>query len=175
MRESSTCGPEHRVAFSFVPSCGVCRECLAGRGNLCHLAEEVSFPGTMLDGTTRLRLPDGTPLKQFLAVGCFAERCVVPAASAVRLPEGISLRDAALVGCAVVTGFGAVRNAAHVQAGESACVIGCGGCGLQVIAALRLAGADPIVAVDRVAEKLERAIARGATHAVDASGEKPAR
>ncbi len=167
--------PGDRVAFSFVPSCGVCRECLAGRGNLCHLAEEVSFPGTMLDGTTRLRLPDGTPLKQFLAVGCFAERCVVPAASAVRLPEGISLRDAALVGCAVVTGFGAVRNAARVQAGESACVIGCGGVGLQVIAALRLAGADPIVAVDRVAEKLERAIARGATHAVDASDEKPAR
>jgi S-(hydroxymethyl)glutathione dehydrogenase/alcohol dehydrogenase len=129
----------------------------------------------MLDGTNRLRLLDGTPLKQFLAVGCFAERCVVPAASAVPLPEGISLRDAALVGCAVVTGFGAVRNAARVREGESACVVGCGGVGLQVIAALRLAGASPIVAVDVVPEKLERALARGATHAVDASGERPAR
>ena len=76
-----------------------------------------------------MRLQDGTPLKHFLAVACFAERCVVPAASAVPIPEGITLRDAALVGCAVVTGFGAVRNAAHVQAGESACVIGCGGVG----------------------------------------------
>ena len=44
-----------------------------------------------------------------------------------------------------------------------------------MIAALRLAGAEPIVAVDRVPEKLERALARGATHTVDASGEKPAR
>jgi S-(hydroxymethyl)glutathione dehydrogenase/alcohol dehydrogenase len=167
--------PGDRVAFSFVPSCGECRECRAGRGNLCHLAEEVSFPSTMLDGTNRLRLLDGTPLKQFLAVGCFAERCVVPAASAVPLPEGISLRDAALVGCAVVTGFGAVRNAARVREGESACVVGCGGVGLQVIAALRLAGASPIVAVDVVPEKLERALARGATHAVDAGGERPAR
>ena len=117
----------------------------------------------LLDGTTRIRLADGTPLRQFLAVGCFAERCVVAAASAVPIPEGISLRDAALVGCAVVTGFGAVRNAAKVQAGESACVVGCGGVGLQVIAALRMAGADPIVAVDLSADKLERAVDRGAT------------
>jgi S-(hydroxymethyl)glutathione dehydrogenase / alcohol dehydrogenase len=48
-------------------------------------------------------------------------------------------------------------------------VIGCGGVGLQVVAAARLAGAEPIVAVDRVAEKLELAVAQGATHVVDAS------
>jgi S-(hydroxymethyl)glutathione dehydrogenase / alcohol dehydrogenase len=167
--------PGDRVAFSFVPSCGECANCRAGRGNLCPRADEASFPGTMLDGTTRLHLLDGTPVKHFLAVACFAERSVVPAASAVPIPDGISLRDAALVGCAVVTGFGAVRNAARVQPGESACVVGCGGVGLQVIAALGLAGASPIVAVDRVPEKLERALARGATHAVDASEEKPAR
>lgn len=167
--------PGDRVAFSFVPSCGRCASCRAGRGNLCSRANEATFPGTMLDGTTRLRLPDGTPVKHFLAVACFAERCVVPSASAVPLPEGISLRDGALVGCAVVTGFGAVRNAARVQEGESACVVGCGGVGLQVVAALRLAGASPIVAVDLVPEKIERALARGATHAVDAGGERPAR
>jgi S-(hydroxymethyl)glutathione dehydrogenase/alcohol dehydrogenase len=55
------------------------------------------------------------------------------------------------------------------------CVIGCGGVGLQVIAAARLAGADPIVAVDRVEAKLERALARGATAAVDSSAERPGR
>ena len=74
-----------------------------------------------------------------------------------------------------MTGFGAVRNAAKVQEGESACVVGCGGVGLQVIAALRMAGADPIVAVDLSAEKLERAVARGATHSVNAGDERPAR
>jgi S-(hydroxymethyl)glutathione dehydrogenase/alcohol dehydrogenase len=47
-------------------------------------------------------------------------------------------------------------------------VVGCGGVGLQVIAALRLAGAGPIVAVDRSPEKLELALARGATDTVDA-------
>jgi S-(hydroxymethyl)glutathione dehydrogenase/alcohol dehydrogenase len=44
--------------------------------------------------------------------------------------------------------------------------------GLQVIAAARLAGASPIVAVDRVPEKLEIARAQGATHVIDASAEE---
>ncbi len=167
--------PGDRVALCFVPSCGVCDACRAGKGNLCKTADESSFKDCLLDGTTRIRLADGEPLRQFLAVGCFAERCVVAAASVVPIPEEISLRDAALVGCAVVTGFGAVRNAAKVQEGESACVVGCGGVGLQVIAALRMAGADPIVAVDLSAEKLERAVDRGATHTVNAGDERPAR
>jgi S-(hydroxymethyl)glutathione dehydrogenase/alcohol dehydrogenase len=46
-------------------------------------------------------------------------------------------------------------------------VIGCGGVGLQVLAAARLAGADPLIAVDRDRAKLELALARGATHAVE--------
>ena len=129
----------------------------------------------MLDGTTRLRLQDGTPLKHFLAVACFAERCVVPAASAVPIPEGITLRDAALVGCAVVTGFGAVRNAAQRAGRRERLRHRVRRRRAPGDRRLRLAGAEPIVAVDRVPEKLERALARGATHAVDASGEKPAR
>jgi S-(hydroxymethyl)glutathione dehydrogenase/alcohol dehydrogenase len=47
--------------------------------------------------------------------------------------------------------------------------VGCGGVGLQVVAAAHLAGASPIVAVDRLPEKLELARSRGATDLVDAS------
>jgi S-(hydroxymethyl)glutathione dehydrogenase/alcohol dehydrogenase len=46
-------------------------------------------------------------------------------------------------------------------------VIGCGGVGLQLVAALRIAGADPIVAVDLDSQKLELAGERGATHVVE--------
>src|SRR3954447_25072759 len=123
----------------------------------------------MLDGTTRLRLADGRPLRHFNFVSCFAERCVVPAASAVPIPEMLPLWQAALLGCAVVTGFGAVRNAARVALGDSVCVIGCGGIGQQIVAAARMAGAGRIVAVDRDPAKLALALARGATDAVDAS------
>jgi S-(hydroxymethyl)glutathione dehydrogenase / alcohol dehydrogenase len=160
--------PGDLVGFSIVPSCRECAECRRGRLNLCVPAGENGVRGTLLDGTSRLRDRDGTTLQHALMTACFAERVVVAANSAVPLPAGLPLWQAALLGCAVVTGFGAVRNAARVQPGESVAVIGCGGVGLQVIAAARLGGASPLLAVDLDEAKLGLALARGATHAVEA-------
>ena len=165
-------GVEHvalgdHVAFCFVPACLACRACRAGRFNLCETAAARSFAGTLLDGTSRLRLPGGETLQHFNFVSCFAERCVVPAAAAVAIPPELALWEASLLGCGVVTGVGAVRNAARVAVGESVCVVGCGGIGLQIVAAARLVGAGTIIAVERDSAKLELALARGATHAVD--------
>lgn len=123
----------------------------------------------LMDGTSRLRLADGTTLQHGLRTACFAERTVVAAGGAVPIPAELPLWQAALLGCGVVTGMGAVRNVARVRPGESVAVLGCGGVGLQVIAAARLAGADAIIAVDRVPEKLELARSQGATHVVDVS------
>lgn len=159
--------PGDHVGFCIVPACRACSECLAGRFHLCLPAGENGPRGTLMDGTSRLSLPDGTPLQHGLMTACFAERTVVAAAGAVPLPHRLPLWQASLLGCGVVTAFGAVRNVARVEPGESAAVIGCGGVGLQVVAALRLAGADPIVAVDLDPAKLELATARGATHAVE--------
>ncbi len=164
-----------RVSLCFIPACGECSNCRRGRSNLCAPGSKASFAGTMLDGTTRIRSADGTPIKHFLGTACFAERCVVPVASAVRVPDGLPLWQAALVGCALVTGLGAVRNAARVAAGDSVCVVGCGGVGLHVIGAAHRAGAHPIVAIDLRPEKLELALARGATDVVDASNGRTGR
>src|SRR5207245_3736493 len=92
-------------------------------------------------------------------------------AGALPLPPGIPLWQAALIGCSVVTGLGAVRNAARVRIGDSVCVIGCGGVGLHVVSGARLAGARQIVAVDRSPDKLELARRHGATETVDAGGD----
>jgi S-(hydroxymethyl)glutathione dehydrogenase / alcohol dehydrogenase len=164
--------PGDHVAFSFVPACRECRACRAGRANLCEPAGANGFAGMLMDGTSRLH-QGGETLQHGLMTACFAERVVLAAAGAIKIPDELSLRDAALLGCSVVTGFGAVRNAAHVQVGDSVCVIGCGGVGLQVIAGALHAGAAPIVAVDRSTDKLDRAIAQGATYAVDSSAEDP--
>jgi S-(hydroxymethyl)glutathione dehydrogenase / alcohol dehydrogenase len=164
--------PGDHVAFCFVPACRACRYCLAGKPNLCELVAEHGATGMLLDGTSRLRLDDGTTLKHGLRTACFAEHTVVAAGGAVPIPKELPLWQAALLGCGVVTGMGAVRNVARVQPGDSVAVFGCGGVGLQVVAAARLAGAAPIVAVDRVAEKLELARAQGATDVVDASVEE---
>lgn len=157
------------VSFSIVPFCGMCRACRNGEVTLCEPAGEYAWRGTMLDGTMRLQSGDGSSIKHFNYVSCFAEFAVVPEASAVPIPRQLPLWEAALVGCGVITGSGAVRNVAKVKPGESVCVIGCGGVGLQVIAAAKLAGAGRIIAVDRSQEKLDRAQAMGATDGVDAS------
>jgi S-(hydroxymethyl)glutathione dehydrogenase/alcohol dehydrogenase len=162
--------PGDHVAFSFVPACRRCRFCLAGRPNLCEPAGVACVAGTMLDGTSRLHA-DGAALQHGLMTACFAEQAVLAAAGAVPIPTELPLWQAALLGCGVVTGFGAVRNTARVAAGDSVCVIGCGGVGLQVIAAARLAGATQIVAVDRTPEKLALARTIGATDIVDSSAD----
>jgi Zn-dependent alcohol dehydrogenase len=167
--------PGDPVAFSFVPSCGQCRACHAGRRNLCEPAGRNALAGTLMDGTSRLRGAGGETLQHGLMTACFAERAVVAAAGAVPLGASIPLWQASLLGCGVVTGAGAVHNAARVQLGDTVAVIGCGGVGLQVIAAAMLAGASRVVAVDRDAAKLELALARGATDAVHAVGEHVAR
>jgi S-(hydroxymethyl)glutathione dehydrogenase/alcohol dehydrogenase len=157
------------VALCFVPACRSCRYCLAGKPNLCVVVAEAGARGTLLDGTSRLHLPDGTTLQHGLRTACFAEYTVVAGGGAVAIPRELPLWQAALLGCGVVTGMGAVRNAARVQPGDAAAVIGCGGVGLQVIAGLRLAGAAPIVALDRVHEKLDLARSLGATHTIATS------
>jgi S-(hydroxymethyl)glutathione dehydrogenase / alcohol dehydrogenase len=168
--------PGDEVVLCWVPSCRSCGACRAGRPTLCTTVARRSLEGTLLDGTSRLRLPDGTPLQHGLMTACFAERAVVPGAGAIPLPGGLPLWQAALLGCAVMTGFGAVRNVARVAPGDSVVVIGLGGVGLQVLAAAKRAGAHPIVAVDRDREKLERALSRGADAAVDtAREERPVR
>jgi Zn-dependent alcohol dehydrogenase len=161
--------PGDHVSFSIVPFCGRCRACRNGEVTLCEPSGEYAYRGTMLDATMRLQSADGSPLKHFNFVSCFAEYAVVPEASAIPIPRELPLWEAALVGCGVITGFGAVRNVAKVKPGESVCVIGCGGVGLQVVAAAQRAGARPIIAVDRSQEKLDRALAMGATDGVDAS------
>ncbi|MDN4612301.1 zinc-binding dehydrogenase [Arthrobacter burdickii] len=74
-----------------------------------------------------------------------------------------------LIACSVVTDLGAVVNDAGVEAGTSAVVVGTGGVGLSIIMALRLVGANPIIAVDLSEEKLAAAREFGATNTLQPS------
>jgi alcohol dehydrogenase len=60
-----------------------------------------------------------------------------------------------------------------VRAGTAVAVFGAGGVGLSVIMGAKAVGAYPIVAVDRLASKLELARQCGATHTVDAQTDDP--
>jgi S-(hydroxymethyl)glutathione dehydrogenase/alcohol dehydrogenase len=92
-----------------------------------------------------------------------AEASVVPAAAAIPVPAGTDPASAALIGCCVTTGVGAVLKTAAVPPGSTVAVIGLGGVGLSCVMGAVLADAGRIVAVDRVAAKLDVARNVGAT------------
>ncbi|NAS20238.1 alcohol dehydrogenase catalytic domain-containing protein [Herbidospora sp. NEAU-GS84] len=160
--------PGDRVCLMWRPRCGQCRNCLVGRPALCEAAGVMVGSGGLLDGTTRLSA-DGEKVHHLLGVSCFAEYCVVSERAVVPVPDGVPPEVAAIAGCAVITGVGAVLNAIGECAGDGIVVFGAGGVGLSAVLGAVLAGANPIVVVDVVAERLETAERLGATHVVDAS------
>jgi len=157
------------VALNWAPSCGTCFYCDRGRPNLCATYVEPIWAGTMLDGTTRLTR-NGEPVYHYCGLACFAEYTVVPAVSCVVVPASLPFDVVAVIGCAVTTGVGSVLNTAQVESGSSVAVFGAGGVGLSTIMGARLAGAETILAVDRLESRRLAALDLGATHAFDAEG-----
>ena len=157
------------VVLSWVPPCGECRYCRSGHEARCQKVATVVAPlGVLYDGTSRLSA-DGEPLHHYLGVSSFAEEVVVPASGAIKVRDDAPLDLVAVVGCAVATGVGAVLNTAAVEPGSTVAVIGCGGVGLNVVQGARLAGAERIIAIDVVADKIALAAQFGATDRIDAS------
>lgn len=78
-----------------------------------------------------------------------------------------------VIGCAVITGAGAVLNAAPVKEGDRVAVFGAGGVGLCAIAAAKAAGAGSVVAVDIAESKLDLARRFGATDAINSKLDDP--
>ena len=162
--------PGDHVILNWSPDCGSCFYCKRGRNNLCERFLRARRGGTLMDGTTRLQLGNEM-VHQFSTVSTFAEYGVTDEASCVAIERDVPFEVGAVVGCAVMTGFGAVMNTEQVRADDSVAVYGCGGIGLNILQGAALCGAEPIIAVDRVPEKLNTARGFGATHAIEAGEE----
>ena len=150
------------VITSFMPSCGHCRWCVEGQGQLCDRGAGL-LSGFGLDGTHRIHW-NGQGVGAMTYTGTFAHHIVCPADSLIRFPGDISPTKAAIVGCAVPTGFGTAVNVAGVRVGDVVAVIGTGGVGMNAVQGARVAGAKTIVAIDPVEWKREQAPTFGATH-----------
>ncbi len=159
------------VVMVFVASCGHCLHCYAGRHSLCESSWEARGKGTLQSGARRLHVR-GRELNHYSGLSVFAEYAVVSQNSVVRIDPEVPLEDAAAFGCAVITGVGAVVNAAKVSFGSSVAVVGLGGVGLSTLLGARAAGAAQIVAIDLSDEKLRLARELGATDAFNARDPK---
>mgnify|MGYP006272950031 CR=1 FL=1 len=165
--------PGDHVVMVFVPSCGHCPACSEGRPALCEPGNAHNKEGTLLSGVRRLSR-GGEPVHHHLGVSCFAEYAVCSRWSLVKIDREVPFEHAALFGCAVLTGVGAAVNTANVRPGQSVAVVGLGGVGLAALLGARAAGAEQIVAVDLLPEKLELARRLGATDTVLAGRDETA-
>ena len=148
------------------PHCGHCEFCVEDKPVLCTQAAPMFINATMLDGTTRLKRR-GETVYQLTGIGGFAEQAVTPAGALIKVDPGVSLELVCVLGCGVMTGVGSVINTAKVEPGSTVAVLGCGGVGLAVIQAARIAGAKQIIAVDLVASRRKLAMLLGATDEID--------
>jgi S-(hydroxymethyl)glutathione dehydrogenase/alcohol dehydrogenase len=155
--------PGDHVSASFVPSCGNCRYCLTGRGNLCNSGAGTLGGGMITDGTHR-HFVDGQPVGLLAKLGTFAEHTCVSEQSVIKVDDDLPLECVALVSCGVATGWGSATKRADVQPGDTVVIVGIGGIGINAVQGAKMAGASRVIAVDPVEFKREKAMEFGATH-----------
>jgi L-iditol 2-dehydrogenase len=125
-------------------ACGFCEQCKAGRENLCD--------------NMRFMSSGGIP-------GFFRERVNLPAHNLIPVPKHVGLREATLIEPIAVALHS--LKFASLKPGETAVVFGTGPIGLLTIAALKLAGAGRVWAVDPVAHRRDMAKMMGADAVLD--------
>lgn len=154
--------PGDHVVVCLTFHCGHCEQCGGGNSHRCTTSEAMRGA----DEPPRL-FRDQERFAPFMNMGAFAEQILVHESGCVPMRRDMPFDRACLIGCGVTTGLGAAIRTAAIRPGETVAVIGCGGVGLSAINGAAMAGAGQIIAIDRIASKLELARTYGATDVVD--------
>jgi propanol-preferring alcohol dehydrogenase len=134
-----------RVTVNPMVTCGNCRMCGAGRGNLCR---NISILGLSRDGA-------------------HSEFFVVPADNLIALPDSIPFPLGAIVADAIATPYRAILESG-VQPGATVAVFGLGGLGLHAAMILDQVYGAHVIGVDASDAALARAADFGLATVVDA-------
>lgn len=140
--------PGLRVAVEPGMPCWHCDRCEQGHPNLCR---HLGFMGLW---------PDNGALQELL---------IVPARNCFPLPDSLSMDAGALL-----EPLGVALHAvdlAKLRLAKPVAVLGCGPIGLLIIRLAKLAGAEPLYAIDQYGWRLEAARAWGADETIDMRAE----
>lgn len=161
--------PGDHVVMAY-PWCGECPNCRAQRQSYCLHAFDLKMNGTRADGST-LHSKDGKPVySAFFQQSSFGNFTIANERYAVKLRPDVSLESVCALACGGQTGAGAVLNVMKPAPGDSFAVFGVGAVGLSGLMAAKIAGCDPIIAVDVHASRLALAREFGATHTINHAG-----
>lgn len=137
--------PGDRVVACCLTSCGQCDRCRGGEPQLCSTY--------------------GAPMN--LLFGAQGEAFLVNGAdhSMTKIPDGVDDRAAIFAADILSTGFGAIERA-EVKPGQSVAIFAQGPVGLCATIAAKYHGAEPIIAVESIPERVEMAKRLGAHEVV---------
>jgi aryl-alcohol dehydrogenase len=161
--------PGDHVVMSY-PWCGTCPNCQSARQSYCLHAFDLKMNGTRADGST-LHAIHGKPLySAFFQQSSFGTHTIANERFAVKVRNDAPLELLGPLACSGQTGAGAVFNVMKPQPGESFAVFGVGAVGLSGLMAAKIAGCDPIIALDVHDHRLALARGLGATHTINHTG-----
>src|SRR6516225_2090295 len=161
--------PGDHVVMSF-PWCGTCANCRRQMAWHCQKNFNLKMRGTRPDGST-LMSQNGKPVySAFFQQSSFASHAIANERFAVKVRADAPLELLGPLACSGQTGAGAVLNSMRPEPGEALVVFGVGAVGLFGLLAGKIAGCEPIIAVDIHAERLALARELGATHAIAHTG-----
>ncbi len=162
----TTVAPGDHVIPCYTPECRKCKTCRSGRSNLCTAIRETQGRGVMPDGSSRFHGAGGM-IHHYMGCSTFSNHTVLPEIALAKIRRDAPFDRACLIGCGVTTGLGAVLNTAKVEPDTNCVVFGLGGVGLNVVQALRMAGAAKIIGVELNPQRETLARSLGATHFVN--------
>lgn len=170
--EVTTIKPGDHVLMSFT-ACGDCPSCRDDQIAYCWHHMEMNFSGFRHSGEAwDIPSPislDGTPIGgAFFGQSSFANHAICTEANAVVIDKDLPLEVLAPLGCGMQTGAGAVLNTLKPAKGSSIAITGAGTVGMAAIMAAKVAGCDPIIAIDMNDDRLALARELGATHVINA-------
>jgi aryl-alcohol dehydrogenase len=162
--------PGDRVVLSYA-SCGACANCAHDHPQYCSNFMALNYAGVLPDGRVPMH-QDGAPVYGgFFGQSSFADHALALARNTVKLPDDVPFALAAPFGCGLQTGAGTAYNTLDVQPHHGFAVMGAGSVGLAALLAAVDRGCHTIIAVDRVAARLDLARQLGATHTILADGQ----
>ncbi|MBR0649971.1 glutathione-dependent formaldehyde dehydrogenase [Roseomonas terrae] len=161
-RDNKKLKPGDRVIVPFTICCGACRYCQAGQWSLCETtnpnaseqAQSLGYPTAGMFGYSHLTGGYSGGQAEYLRVP-FAD--VGP----LKVPAGVPDDQLLFLSDILPTGYMAAENC-DIQPGNIIVVFGCGPVGLFAIMSAFLLGAERVIAIDAVPERLALARKLGA-------------
>lgn len=152
------------------PWCGTCANCQRALHSHCERSFAWKFSGTRPDGSTLLRKNSAPVYSAYFQQSSFSTHTLANERFVVKVRKDAPLDLIGPLACSGQTGAGAVFNSMQPKPGDSFAVFGVGAVGLSGLMAARVAGCEPIIAVDIHERRLKLAGELGATHTINHTG-----